>query len=102
MKETLGSLEGPLVLEPRGLYRTDGKRPDSVTKMFWDKIQYPERQWITFQPVAIEVQGYSGESSEFSITRHCTMLCLARETTKWPILEAMDLSGSSDRQCGRC
>ena len=31
MKQTLGSLDLPSVLEPRGLYRTDGKRPDGVT-----------------------------------------------------------------------
>ena len=31
MKQTLGSLDLPSMLGPRGLYRTDGKRPDGVT-----------------------------------------------------------------------
>ena len=31
IRQTLGSLDLPSVLEPRGLYRTDGKRPDGVT-----------------------------------------------------------------------
>ena len=30
IKHTLGSLDLPSMLEPRGLYRTDGKRPDGV------------------------------------------------------------------------
>ena len=35
-KQTLGSLDLPSVLEPRGLYRTDGKRPDCVTMTPWE------------------------------------------------------------------
>ena len=31
IKQTLGSLDLPSMLEPRGLYRTDGKRTDGVT-----------------------------------------------------------------------
>ena len=31
IKKTLGSLDLPSVLEPRELYRTDGKRPHGVT-----------------------------------------------------------------------
>ena len=31
IKQTLGSLDLPSMLEPRGLYRTYGKRPDGVT-----------------------------------------------------------------------
>ena len=31
MKQTLGSLDLPSMLEPRGLYRTNGKRPYDVT-----------------------------------------------------------------------
>ena len=31
IKQTLGSLDLPSMFEPRGLYRTDGKRPDGVT-----------------------------------------------------------------------
>ena len=34
--QTLGSLELPLTLEPRGLFRTDGKRPDGVTMILWE------------------------------------------------------------------
>ena len=33
IKQTLGSLDLPSLLEPRGLYRTDGKRTDGVTMM---------------------------------------------------------------------
>ena len=36
IKQTLGSLDLPLMLEPRGLYRTDGKRPDGVTMIPWE------------------------------------------------------------------
>ena len=32
-----------------------------------------------FQPVALEVQGSSGESSEIFITRLCKMLCLSHD-----------------------
>ena len=35
MKQTLRSLDLPSMLEPRGLYRTDGKRPDGVTNIPW-------------------------------------------------------------------
>ena len=31
IEQTLGSLDLPSRLEPRGLYRSDGKRPDGVT-----------------------------------------------------------------------
>ena len=35
IKQTLGSLELLPMLEPHGLYRTDGKRPHSVTMIPW-------------------------------------------------------------------
>ena len=35
IKQTLGSLDLPSMLEPPGLYRTDGKRPDDVTMIPW-------------------------------------------------------------------
>ena len=31
----MGSLDLPSMLEPRGLYRIDGKRPDGVTMIPW-------------------------------------------------------------------
>ena len=34
--QTLESLDLPSMLEPRGLYRTDGKRPDGVTMIPWE------------------------------------------------------------------
>ena len=37
IKRTLGSLDLPSVLEPRGLYRTDDKRLDEVTKIPWER-----------------------------------------------------------------
>ena len=104
------------MLEPRGLYRTDGKRPDGVTMIPWDlgkqlvwdvtvvdalapsrlnqgslckpgtTASEPEagkiekyRELIDngyiFQPVALEVQGSLGESSEIFITPLCELLC---------------------------
>ena len=36
IKQTFGSLDLPSMLEPRGLYRTDGKRPDGVTMIPWE------------------------------------------------------------------
>ena len=36
IKQTLESLDLPPMLEPRGLYRTDGKRPDVVTMIAWE------------------------------------------------------------------
>ena len=109
IKQTLGSLDLPSMLEPRVLYRTDGKRPDGVTMIPWEmgkqlvwdvtvvdalapsrlnqgsscnpgttateaearKIEkYRELidNGYIFQPVALEVQGSLGESSEIFIT----------------------------------
>ena len=115
IKQTLGSFDLPSVLEPRGLYQTDGKRPDEVTMIPWEmgkqlvwdvtvvdalalsclslgsvcnpgtcateakarKIE-KYRKLIDngniFQPVALEVQGSLGESSQIFITRLCKML----------------------------
>ena len=36
IKQTLGSLDLPSMLEQRGLHRTDGKRPDGVTMIPWE------------------------------------------------------------------
>ena len=36
IKQTLGSLDLPSMLEPRGVSRTDGKRPDGVTMIPWE------------------------------------------------------------------
>ena len=36
-KETLDSLKIPSHLEPSGLYRSDGKRPDGATIIPWQK-----------------------------------------------------------------
>ena len=36
IKQTLGSLDLPSMLEPRGLYRTDGKRPNGATMNPWE------------------------------------------------------------------
>ena len=104
------------MLELRGLYRTDGKRPDRVTMIPWEMGKQlmwdvtvvdalaPNRlnqgsscnpgtiptaaearkiekfcelldNGYIFQPVALEVQGFLGESSEILITRLCKMLC---------------------------
>ena len=37
--ETMGPLDLPSMLEPRGLYRTDGKRPDGVFRIPWEMKQ---------------------------------------------------------------
>ena len=34
-KQALGFLDLPSMLEPRGFYRTDGKRSDGVTMILW-------------------------------------------------------------------
>ena len=39
IKQTLGSLDLPSMPEPRGLYRTDGKRPDGVTMIPWEMVK---------------------------------------------------------------
>ena len=36
IKQTLRSLDLPSMLEPRGLFRTDGKRPDGITVIPWE------------------------------------------------------------------
>ena len=38
MKQTLGSLDLPSMLKPRGLYRTDGNSPDVVTMIPWEML----------------------------------------------------------------
>ena len=37
--ETMGPLDLPSMLEPRGLSRTDGKRPDGVFMISWEMKQ---------------------------------------------------------------
>ena len=120
IKQTLGSLDLPSMLEPRGLYRSDGKRPDGVTMIPWEMgkqlvwdvtvvdaiapsrlnqgslcntgtnateakarkiekyLELRDNGYI-FQPVALEVQGSLGESSEIFITRLCKMLCRSHD-----------------------
>ena len=115
------------MLEPRELYRTDGKRPDGVTPIPWEvdkqlvwdvtsvdalateagarkfeKYRELIDNGYIFQPVALEVHGSLGESSEVFITRLCKMLSFARRSTRWQLFEATDFNGSSDRQCGLC
>ena len=130
IKQTLGSLDLPSMLEPRGLYRTDGNRPDGVTMIPWEmgkqqvwgvtvvdalapsrlnqgsvcnpgttateaearKIEkYCELidNGYIFQPMALEVQGSLGESSEIFIMRLCKMsaLSFARRSTSWQLSE---------------
>ena len=36
IKQTLGSFDLPSTVESRGLYRTDGNRPDGVTMVPWE------------------------------------------------------------------
>ena len=52
LKQTLGSLDLPSVLEPRGLYRTDGKSPDGVTMIPWvmgKQLVWDESTWEAYQ-----------------------------------------------------
>ena len=114
MKQTLGFLDLPSMLEASGLYRTDGKRPDGVTMIPWEmskqlvwdvtvvdalvpcrlnqgslctpgttaadaearrseKYRESIDNGYTSQPVAMEVQGSSGESSEiFRVSVKCS------------------------------
>ena len=57
IKQTLGSLDLPSMLEPRGLYRTDGKCQDGVTMIPWEMGKQlvwdvTSRLWMLFHPVA--------------------------------------------------
>ena len=61
------------MLELRGLYRTDGKRPDGVTMNPWEM----------------------GKQLLWDVT-------FARRSASWQLFEAADFNGSSDRQCGLC
>ena len=118
IKQTLGSLDLPSMVEPRGLYQTDGRRSDGVTMIRWEtgkqlvwdvtvvdalapsrlnqgflcnpgtteaearKIEkYRELidNGYIFQPVALKVQGSSGESSDIFITRLCETLCCSHD-----------------------
>ena len=45
IKQTLGSLDLPSMLELRGLYRTDGKRPDGVTVIPWEMVK--QLVWVS-------------------------------------------------------
>ena len=55
-----------------------------------------------FQPVALEVQGSLGESSEIFVTRLCKMLYRSHDDQRADsFFEATDFNGSSDRQCGQ-
>ena len=56
-----------------------------------------------FQPVALEVQGSLGESSEIFITGLCKMLCRSHDDQRaGSFMNAADFNGSSDWQCGLC
>ena len=56
-----------------------------------------------FQPLALEVQGCLGESSEIFVTHLCKMLCRSHDDQRaGSFFEATDFNGSSDRQCGLC
>ena len=53
IKQTLGSFDLPSVLEPRGLYRTDGKRPGGVTVIPWEMLNSwcgMSRLWMLLHP----------------------------------------------------
>ena len=55
MKQTLGSLDLPPMLELRGLYRTDGKRQDGVTMIPWKWVNSwcgMSRLWMLLHLVA--------------------------------------------------
>ena len=53
-KQTLGCLDLPSMLEPRGLYRTNGKRPDGVTMIPWEMSkQLKQLVWVVTVVVAL-------------------------------------------------
>ena len=55
IKQTLGSLDLHSMFEPRGLYRTDGKRPDGVTSFLGEWVNSwcgMSRLWMLLHPVA--------------------------------------------------
>ena len=55
IKQRLGFLDLPSMLEPRGLYRTESKRPDGVTMIPWEIGNSwcgMSRLWKLLHPVA--------------------------------------------------
>ena len=55
IKQTLGHLDLPSMLEPRGLYRNDGKRLDGVTMIPWEmgkQLEWMSQLWMLLHPVA--------------------------------------------------
>ena len=55
-----------------------------------------------FQPVALEIQGSSDESSEIFITGLCKMLCRSHDDQRVGSFSITDFNGSSNLQCGLC
>ena len=75
IKQSLSSTHIPSVLEPRHLYRTDQKQPDGLTLVPWavgreaeerkiDKYKDLVNDGYLFQPLAFEIQGAAGPSTE--------------------------------------
>ena len=62
----------------------------TVTEGEERKIEYRELidNGYIFQPVAMEVQGSLGESSEIFITRLCKMLLFVRRATSWQLFRS--------------
>ncbi len=123
VKQTISSLSFPSVLEPRGLFRSDGKRPDGMTivpwnsgrQLVWDvtvvdslatsriqagsvcnpgvtatdaedrkvvKYQNLTDIGYIFQPLAFEVQGSMGSSTECFIYKLCKNLSVTNDEPK--------------------
>ena len=141
IKQMLESLDLPAMLEPRGLYGTDDKRPDGVTLIPWEMgkqlvwdvtvvdalapsrpnqgfscnpgttaTEAEERKiekyrelidnGYIFQPVALEVQGSLGKSSEIFITSLCKIL--SHDDQRAGSFLERRISMAPDRQCGLC
>ena len=54
---------------------------DHFNYRIFQLIAIPDNGYI-FQPVALEVQGFSGESSEIFITRVCKLFCRSHDNQR--------------------
>ena len=76
LKQTLGSLDLPL--NQGYLCNPLTTATEAETRKIEKYRELIDNGYI-FQPVALEVQGSLGESSEFFITRICKMLCRSHD-----------------------
>ena len=69
----MGSLDLPSMLEAHGLYRADGKRPDSVTMIFWEMGKKLVRDiTVVGQGHFVSLKLYQGVVVVLTVIRDCS------------------------------